>query len=128
MTIGVLKESLPETRVSLLPEHISILKKLNSNVLVEIDAGQSAFAANNKYEEAGAKIVSRNEILTNSDIITAVNIPEITNAEVLQSKILIGNFQPLYNYTAIYIKPYRTVKQYIYCYFEARDGSLMINL
>ena len=35
MTIGVLKESLPETRVSLLPEHIATLKKWNVDVCVE---------------------------------------------------------------------------------------------
>ena len=45
MTIGVLKESLPETRVSLLPEHIATLKKWNVDVCVESQAGMDAFAA-----------------------------------------------------------------------------------
>ena len=50
MTIGVLKESLPETRVSLLPEHITILKKLNVNVIVESMAGENAFAKDEKLQ------------------------------------------------------------------------------
>jgi H+-translocating NAD(P) transhydrogenase subunit alpha len=48
MTIGVLKEPANETRVSLLPEHVTLLKKWNVNVLVETDAGENAFAADNK--------------------------------------------------------------------------------
>ena len=55
MTIGVLKESVPETRVSILPEHLAILKKMHVDVLVEINAGESAFASDQQYAEAGAK-------------------------------------------------------------------------
>ena len=44
MKIGVLKEPLPETRVSLLPEHVSILQKWNVDILVESNAGENAFA------------------------------------------------------------------------------------
>ena len=35
MIIGVLKELSPETRVSILPEHVVMLKKWNVTVLVE---------------------------------------------------------------------------------------------
>lgn len=96
MTVGVLKESLPETRVSLLPEHLAILKKLNVNVIVEIMAGENAFAKDEKYIEAGGKIGSRDEVLNSSDIILSIN-PENDDTEKLQSKILLGNYQPLHN-------------------------------
>jgi NAD(P) transhydrogenase subunit alpha len=66
MIIGVLKEPFPETRVSLLPEHITILKKWNVDVLVESNAGTTAFANDEKYTEAGATIKSRNEVLQSS--------------------------------------------------------------
>ncbi|MEO8109488.1 MAG: Re/Si-specific NAD(P)(+) transhydrogenase subunit alpha [Ginsengibacter sp.] len=95
MTIGVLKESLPETRVSLLPEHLAILKKLNVNVIVESMAGENAFAKDEKYIEAGAKVASRSEVLQSSDIILSINPIEIDTS--IQSKILLGNYQPLYN-------------------------------
>jgi NAD(P) transhydrogenase subunit alpha len=43
MTIGVLKEPSPETRVSILPEHVVILKKWNVNIIIENSAGINAF-------------------------------------------------------------------------------------
>ena len=53
MTIGVLKEDEPESRVSLLPEHIASLVKSSIEVLVESDAGIRAFANNAAYEKGG---------------------------------------------------------------------------
>ena len=99
MTIGVLKEPLPETRVSLLPEHVPIFQKLNVNVLIELSAGEKAFVSDQKYAEAGSKVVSRDEVLKNSDIILSINIPSSIDIDLLQSKILLGNYQPLYNYS-----------------------------
>ena len=58
MKIGVLKELSPETRVSLLPEHILTLKKWGVEVTVENNAGASAFANDDKYLDAGAMIAS----------------------------------------------------------------------
>ena len=97
MTIGVLKEPQSETRVSLLPEHIVILKKLNVEVLIEINAGQKAFASDDKYTEVGGVVVSREEIFSKSDIILAIHLPGENEIEKLQSKIIVGFYQPLYN-------------------------------
>ena len=74
MTIGVLKEPLAETRVSLLPEHIGILKKLNVDVLVENNAGEKAFASNEKYVEAGAAIASRDVVIAKSEIVLTIHL------------------------------------------------------
>ena len=49
MIIGVLKELSPETRVSLLPEHIVILTKWNVSAVIEAGAGINAFAPDEKY-------------------------------------------------------------------------------
>ncbi len=99
MTIGVLKEPSPETRVSLLPEHLAILKKLNVQVCVETGAGINAFANDDKYTEAGALIKSRAEVLQNSDIVLSINTPEKAEIDNLQSKIVLGVYQPLFNAT-----------------------------
>ncbi len=96
MTIGVLKESLPETRVSLLPEHLTTLKKLNVNVIVESMAGDNAFAKDEKYVEAGAQIGSHDEVFNTADIVLTINAENL-DVEKLSSKILLGNYQPLYN-------------------------------
>src|SRR5258708_22072836 len=98
MIIGVLQEPIPETRVSLLPEHLAILKKLNVDVLVENNAGIKAFATNEKYEEGGAKISTRNEILQAADIVLSIN--NFSSEDVLKFSsglILLGNYQPLFN-------------------------------
>jgi NAD(P) transhydrogenase subunit alpha len=97
MTIGVLKEPLPETRVSLLPEHIAILKKLNTEVLIEKNAGEKAFASDEKYAEAGASVVLREEVLNKSEIILSIHLPSENAVNLLQSKIILGFYQPLYN-------------------------------
>ena len=49
MIIGVLKEPTPETRVSLLPEHVAFLRKLKVEVHIETGAGLMAFATDEKY-------------------------------------------------------------------------------
>lgn len=97
MIIGVLKEPSPETRVSLLPEHIVILKKWNVSVCVESGAGVLAFANDDKYAEAGATIGSRAEVLKNADIVLTINNPAPADTEQLKGKVLFGLFQPLFN-------------------------------
>ena len=97
MKIGVLKEPVPETRVSVLPEHVAILQKWNVDILVETSAGVNAFASDQKYAEAGAKVVSRNDVLKDSELILSINFPVPYEVEAIQSKILLGYYQPLHN-------------------------------
>lgn len=97
MIIGVLKEPSPETRVSLLPEHIATLKKWNVDLCVETNAGATAFANDEKYTEAGAAIKSRAEVLQSSDLILSINALQQSETANLKSKIILGVFQPLFN-------------------------------
>ncbi len=97
MIIGVLKEPSPETRVSLLPEHIAILKKWNVDVCVETNAGVTAFANDEKYTEAGAAIKSRGEVLQSSDFILSINPLQQSEILNIKSKIVLGVYQPLFN-------------------------------
>ena len=98
MIIGVLREPSPETRVSLLPEHITILKKWNVEVCVETQAGVRAFAPDDKYAGAGAKIMSRAEVLKTAKLLLSVN--NFTNedlAVIVQGTVLLGVYQALSN-------------------------------
>ena len=96
MIIGVLKEPSPETRVSLLPEHLATLKKWNVETIVESGAGLNAFATDDKYIEAGATVNSRSQVLQTADIILSINVfPEADKD--LRSKIVLGNYQALFN-------------------------------
>jgi len=96
MTIGVLKESTDETRVSLLPEAVATLTKKGITVLVEQGAGEKAFSNDGEYEKAGASIKSREELLKSSAILLCIHT--FAEAATLPaSTILIGVYQPLFN-------------------------------
>ncbi len=97
MTIGVLKEHGTETRVSLLPEHIAAFTKLQVQVLVETDAGKKSFASDEDYQNAGAKIDSRNNILLQAEIILSINTLSDGDIANCNGKILLGFYQPLFN-------------------------------
>lgn len=96
MTIGVLKESSPETRVSLLPEHVQIFKKMNVEVRVERHAGAGAFALDVRYAEAGALVGSREEVIAGSDIILSIHSPLRQDPAEFSGKVLLGVYQPLF--------------------------------
>ncbi|RYZ24176.1 MAG: NAD(P) transhydrogenase subunit alpha [Chitinophagaceae bacterium] len=87
MTIGVLKEAAPETRVSLLPEAVAALTKKGHTVLVEAGAGATAYAADADYTAAGARITTGDEIATAAEIILSIHRPARTLAA---GKVLIG--------------------------------------
>src|SRR5688500_10007720 len=98
MTIGVLKEPVPETRVSLLPEHVSVLKKWKIDVVIESGAGATAFANDEKYIEAGASTGTREEVISASQILLSINETGLADKESLKNKIILGVYQPLFNY------------------------------
>jgi NAD(P) transhydrogenase subunit alpha len=95
MTIGILKESSAETRVSLLPEAVATLTKKGITVYVEHDAGERAFSSNSDYTKAGAEIKTRPEVLAAADIILCIHqFPETIS---IAPKIIIGVYQPLFH-------------------------------
>jgi NAD(P) transhydrogenase subunit alpha len=97
MTIGLLKEPAYETRVSLLAEAVATLTKKGIVVLVENHAGEKAFCSNNDYEKAGAQVKEKAEVLQAADIVLSIHQPLQSSIAGLESKILIGVYQPLYN-------------------------------
>ena len=98
MTIGILKEPLSETRVSMLPDIAAAFLKQGIDVLIETGAGNNAYASDETYSAKGIKIESRNNILQQADIILSMHT--LTDEDVTLLKkdaILIGVFQPLFN-------------------------------
>ena len=91
MTLGILKENEQEKRVAILPDEVIALKKMNvANILVEDGAGESAFVSNNIYKEAGADILTRSQVISQSDIIIGINPAPITDM-VLESADSVGD-------------------------------------
>jgi H+-translocating NAD(P) transhydrogenase subunit alpha len=97
MTIGVLKEPFPETRVSLLAEAVATLTKKGISVLIESGAGEKAYCSNSEYEKVGAVIKSRDEVLSGSELLLSIHPVLSSELSQLSSDILIGVYQPLYN-------------------------------
>lgn len=75
MIIGILRESGTEKRIAILPGEAALLKKMGVEVLVELGAGERAFATDNAYAEAGALSFKRNEIISRSEVILSINPP-----------------------------------------------------
>ena len=96
MIIGVLKEQTPETRVSLVPEVVASLVKMNITVWVEPNAGLKSFYDDQTYIKVGAQIKDRDSIVNEASIILTINsnnIPSNTKA----ASVIMGVYQPLYN-------------------------------
>jgi len=73
MIIGILKESGAEKRVAMLPGKVAAIKKLGVEIIVERGAGEKAFASDNKYQEAGASISERNDLISKCSFLLSVN-------------------------------------------------------
>ncbi len=98
MIIGVIKESPNENRVAIPPEVAKTLISWHLDLWIEKDAGLSAFAQNSIYEEAGAQIKTREEVLKQADIICCIHpiqAEEVNNMK--PAAVLMGQFQALYN-------------------------------
>jgi NAD(P) transhydrogenase subunit alpha len=102
MKIGILKESPGENRVSMLPDGVAALIKLKVNVIVEKSAGTAAFASDKEYEEFGASIASRSEVLSGSDILLTIGTPDKKEFSKLpEGKILIAVINPLVEHAVV---------------------------
>lgn len=97
MKIGIIKESHPETRVAILPEHLSLLAKMNLEVWVETGAGNLAFASDEEYAGKGAHIAGRAEVIQQADVLLCIHPPELSGSGSLAGKLIIGQFNALYN-------------------------------
>ena len=94
MIIGVFKERAPETRVSLVPEVVQSLVKMNVQVWVEAGAGSQAFYTDQAYTDAGAVIKDTAAIAGEADVILTIhgeNIPD----DIREGRVLLGVYQPL---------------------------------
>ncbi|NCA85505.1 MAG: Re/Si-specific NAD(P)(+) transhydrogenase subunit alpha [Clostridia bacterium] len=98
MNIGVLSEISPEQRVALLPEAVKTLTENSNQVFIEKGAGQHAFASDEDYTAAGAKVVSRDQLLEQAVLLLAVNPPGNDDIKKLEPQhVLVSTLQPLTN-------------------------------
>ena len=99
MKLGLPKEShAEEKRVALIPANVTRLIKKNLQIIVESGAGVAAGFSDQAYQEAGAVIADRDEVL-GTDIITLVNLKgdqfEEIKTKAKPHQLFIGMMDPL---------------------------------
>jgi NAD/NADP transhydrogenase alpha subunit len=97
MKVGVAKETAPgERRVALVPEVLGKLKAAGLDILVERGAGAGAAIPDAAYEEAGATIVSTDDLYRGADAILRVAKPSDKEVGRLRTgQVLLGLLSPL---------------------------------
>ena len=102
MTIGLLKEPDFEKRVAMLPESVSTMVKMNVSVLVEKGAGEGSFASDEAYVQAGAKIDTKDNVITHSDLVLKINPPTKEETGLLkEGQVLTAVLNPYFNHDLI---------------------------
>ena len=98
MIIGLLKEPEFENRVAMLPESVSTLVKMNVTMLVEKGAGERAFASDEDYQQVGATVDSKANVIKNADLVLKINPPTKEESELLkEGQILTAVLNPYFN-------------------------------
>lgn len=98
MKIGILMEQAPENRVALLPESIPNLISLKSDILIESHAGMNANSSDQDYQEAGAEICKRADVIKNADLILKVGPPTEEEIKALRKgQVIVSAMNPLGN-------------------------------
>jgi len=98
MTIGILKEIDGENRVSLLPEGIATLVKMNVSLLVEEGAGLSAFASDKEYKEAGARIETKANVIAGADLLIKIQPPTAAEMSLMKDgQVIMAVLNPYFN-------------------------------
>src|SRR6478672_4367122 len=96
MKIGVLKESVDETRCAAIPETVKKFIALGAEVSVERGAGAGASIADAEFEAAGASVGSRPDVLKGAGIILSVTGPDATTLKGAEKgALLVGALDPL---------------------------------
>ncbi len=98
MKIGIPNEiSEGERRVAIVPKMAAQLKSDDHDILVEADAGESAFFSDSEYEHAGATIVADAQSLyAEADVIMKIWPPQKHEVEMMKpASIYIGFLDPI---------------------------------
>jgi NAD(P) transhydrogenase subunit alpha len=97
MKVGVVRETAPgERRVALVPDALAKLTAAGLELIVEKGAGVGALIPDAAYETAGAKVVSRDDMYKQADVVLRVQKPSDDEAKRLRKgQAVIGLLQPL---------------------------------
>jgi NAD(P) transhydrogenase subunit alpha len=95
MKIAVLKEAAGETRCAATPETAKKFATLGADIAIETGAGDGASIADSDFEDAGAKVGSRKDVLKGASVILCVNGPDPkTLAGADKGALIVGTLDP----------------------------------
>lgn len=95
MVIAILKET-ADNRVAIVPAVAAKLVKDGYQVAVESGAGESSFASDAAYAEAGAQVMERGALLAAADLLAAVQPPPLADLKRLRAgAVALAAFNPL---------------------------------
>lgn len=99
MIIGTIQaKQAYESRVAITPDSVKKLIKLGHEVIIESSAGQHAYYDDIAYANAGAKIASESEVLSQANIICVVqNLTADQISQLSAGSIVIGMLDPYRN-------------------------------
>lgn len=102
MTIGILKENEGENRVAMLPESVATLVKMNVSMMVEEGAGLRSFATDADYENAGAKIGTKAQVIAGSDLVLKIQPPTDEETALFKDgQVLMSVLNPYFNFDLV---------------------------
>jgi NAD(P) transhydrogenase subunit alpha len=94
--VAVVKELPPERRVALTPDAVGKLTSAGLEVLVEAGAGEAAWFSDSGYAEAGAAVLSRDELMAAADAVVTVGKPDAALVAGLRAgQAVFGMLAPL---------------------------------
>jgi NAD(P) transhydrogenase subunit alpha len=102
-----------ECRVAITPDIVKLASKKNIKVVIENNAGEKSFFTDEQYKEAGAEIVSREEVFQLSDALVLIAPP--TKDDVMsmrEGQFVVGPLNSLVNDAIVEALNFRKVTAY----------------
>ena len=94
MKLGILNEP-NDPRVAIVPDTVQKLKPLGLDITIESGAGNQSFLSDQLYQEAGAAVASRSEVLSQSELlITIFPLSDEEYRQLPKGATVISQFQP----------------------------------
>ena len=87
MHIGVIRENDTENRVSIVPNSVKKLIKAGFEVSIETGAGDRSNHSDSEYENMGAKVINRNEIVKSNILVSRRPCVSIISASTTQERL-----------------------------------------
>lgn len=95
-TVGVCNETrYGDQRVSLSPTHASELNQQGYTILIESGAGLRSGYSDADYTSKGVKVVNNKESIFKSDVVSCLNIPLLSELEMMLPKAILVSEFPL---------------------------------